>query len=89
MGVDCLSFTIRYKNKIINLKILDTAGQGRFRSIPISFFRGSSLIIFVYEINERYSFGFVKDIIRDRQQYNFPYIKSFLVGNKICINEEE
>ena len=89
MGLDCLSFTIRYKNKIINLQIWDTVGQGgRFLSLPAKYFRTASLAIFVYEINNGYSFDFINEIIRG-EQHNFSYIKLFLVGNKICINEEE
>ena len=49
-------FNIRYKNKIIKLKIFDTSSQERISSIQRSFYQAASLILFVYGINNEYTF---------------------------------
>ena len=52
VGVDYFTFNIRIKEKVINLKVLDTSGQEVYRSIISQFYKDTSLAIIVYAINE-------------------------------------
>ena len=45
-------FNMEVENQIVKLKIWDTGGQERFRSLTRNYFRSSSLAIIVYAINE-------------------------------------
>ena len=52
VGVIQYVLNMKVENQIVKLKIWDTSGQERFRSVAPNYFRSSSLAIIVYAINE-------------------------------------
>ena len=48
---------------MINLKLFDTAGQEKFRSISKSYFRNADGVLFVYAVNDLKSFQNIKNWI--------------------------
>ena len=53
IGVDFENFNIKIDNKVIKLQIWDTCGEENYYSLSRSrIYRGFSLAIFVYAINE-------------------------------------
>ena len=64
MGVDYNTFNYLIEieengkkiKKDIKIKLFDTCGQERYRSVPISYINNSNGIIIVYDITERKSF---------------------------------
>ena len=89
IGSDLSKFIIKYKNKSIQFEVWDTCGQERYRSLISSFYRNSSLVIFVYAINNIDSLNSIEIYLNDCRLYCSPDIKTFLVGNKIDIPEKE
>ena len=68
---------------IVACHIRDTAGQERYKSIGISYYRDADAVLLVYDISERSSFENIKE-------YFIPHIKEYckkdiiilLLGNK-------
>ena len=75
---------IKLKNeKIITIRITDTAGQEKFRCLTKSFFRNADGVIFVFSLNSKESFeniGMWMDNFCENVNKN--NITVFLVGNK-------
>jgi len=77
-------------DKIVKMQIWDTAGQERFRSMAVSFFRGSDCGILVYDITDVKSFQrlqYWKDEVLNncmpKDKEKFPFI---IIGNKCDLN---
>ena len=72
IGVDFESKTLTYKNNKYTIKLFDTAGQERFRSITQSYFRMGDAFFFVFDITNEHSFqsipgwiDLVKEVVED------------------------
>ena len=91
VGLDFLLKTITLKNeKEIKLKLIDTGGQEKFRSLSKTYFRNAEGVLFVFALNNEQSFIEIKDWIKmfqDAHNGN-PNIPKFLVGNKCDLNEK-
>ena len=61
VGVEYCSKIINFLNKIIKLQLLDTAGQKRFRAITQSYYKSADLIVFVYAVDDKKTFGNIKN----------------------------
>ena len=68
---------------IVNCMIYDTAGQERFNSLNLTYFKKADAILLVYDITERGSFDRIKQFyvqaIKDNCQEDIPIL---LLGNK-------
>jgi Ras-related protein Rab-1A len=66
IGIDFCVHTVEVDGKKVKLRIHDTAGQERFRSLARQYYRGADAILLVYDITDRLSFagltGWLKDI---------------------------
>ena len=70
------------KDKII-LKLVDTAGQERFRSLAKSFFKNVDAVLFVFSMDDKDSFDTIKDWMELFKDNNSKEdIPKYLVGNK-------
>ena len=56
IGIDYKTKTIEYKTKKINLKIFDTSGQERFKTLTRNYYQGSDGIIMVFDIKRKETF---------------------------------
>ena len=74
------------KIKGINLKIWDTAGQEKFRSMINMYYKGSKCIVICYDITEENSFNHVKNWLSEIEK-NVNGIFIILVGNKCDLND--
>ena len=52
IGFEFHSYNVKYKNKVINLKIWDTCGQEMYSFLATNYYRNSSLAIIIYAIDE-------------------------------------
>ena len=88
IGMDFLTCNLELDDKIFKLRLWDTAGSERFRSVTKGYYSNSCCAIIVYDITDENSFKSVKDWIEDCQTYASKYINLVLVGNKIDLEQE-
>ncbi len=79
--------------KNININLVDTAGQERYKSVTQSYFKGSSGVLLLYNICDKKSFMHVKDwldIVRNMiGNYEHNKYIVFLMGTKLDLVEKE
>jgi Ras-related protein Rab-7A len=86
IGADYVSRQMEVNGSFFTLQIWDTAGQERFRSLGSSFYRGTEICVFVYDLTHEASFHSVEgwyQLFRhecDPLPANFPFL---LLGNKL------
>lgn len=88
VGFDFFSFYAKINDKIIRLQIWDTCGQEGYRSLVQNFYKGTSLSILVYAINDTKSFNEIKDWVKQLRIFAAVDVKMFLIGNKCDLEEE-
>uniref|UniRef100_A0A0K0FC17 Ras-related protein Rab-7a (inferred by orthology to a human protein) n=1 Tax=Strongyloides venezuelensis TaxID=75913 RepID=A0A0K0FC17_STRVS len=87
IGADFLTKDIKMGDKLITLQIWDTAGQEKFQSLGVAFYRGADCCVLVYDVTDTSSFRQLESW-RDefliqanpRSPESFPFV---LIGNKI------
>ena len=85
IGMDFTFKEIILENNVtIKLKIMDTSGQEKFRSLSKSYYKNADGVFFVFALNNMDSFKKVEEWIKT---FNENYISNqdipkFLVGNK-------
>jgi len=88
IGMDFLTCNLELEDKIFKLRLWDTAGSERFRSVTKGYYSNSCCAIIVYDITDQNSFNSVKQWIEDCQSYASKNIHLILVGNKIDLKEQ-
>ncbi|OHT09115.1 small GTP-binding protein [Tritrichomonas foetus] len=73
---------MKIDDKTIKLRIWDTAGQEKYRSIGKAYYRNAIGIILVFALNDVKSFESISLWLQKVQQYCHPNAKFLLVGNK-------
>ncbi|PQE15918.1 hypothetical protein CJF31_00008533 [Rutstroemia sp. NJR-2017a BVV2] len=66
----------------ITLKLWDTAGTERFRSVSRSYYRGAAGAVLVYDITNHNSFTGLPAFLNDARALASPNLTLMLVGNK-------
>ena len=90
IGVDIKNKEIKRKDKNILLKIFDTAGEEKFRSISKNYFASADGILLLYDISNLDSFKSIKEWIENvKENVNLSDIGLIIVGNKCDLPEEE
>ena len=87
IGVDFKVKTIKVKEKYIKLQIWDTAGREKFHNIIISYFRGSSGILLLYDITNKESFKNISKWIKINETSTSMENIKVLVGNKCDLDD--
>ena len=82
IGVEYKIKTLIINGKRVILRIWDTSGQERYRSITQNFYRNANGILFVFDITNKESFNNIKDWLIDSENSEIKITK-ILVGNKI------
>ncbi|CDW52282.1 Ras protein Rab 18 [Trichuris trichiura] len=84
IGMDYKTKCIYVEGNCVRLRIWDTAGMERFRTMTDSFYRNAQGIIFVYDITKRQSFLNIVTWLDEVNTYcNKQNAVKILVGNKI------
>ena len=80
---------VRGKDKI-KLKLVDTAGQEKFKSLTKSYFKNTDVVLFVFALDDKISFNNIKEWIELFIQNNSrdKEVLKYLVGNKNDLNSE-
>ena len=74
---------INKKQKIM-LRLMDTAGQEKFRALAKSYYRNTDVVLFVFSMNDKDSFDKINEWMESFKSNNSKYkdIPKYLVGNK-------
>ena len=80
---------VRGKDKI-KLKLVDTAGQEKFKSLTKSYFKNTDVVLFVFALDDKISFNNIKEWIELFIQNNSrdKEVLKYLVGNKNDLKSE-
>ena len=72
-------------DKLIRVKIWDTAGQEQYKALTKNFYRNSDGVIIVYDVTNKSTFEKVQEWIQSIGEYtdSEKNIQKVLVGNKI------
>ena len=97
LGVDIKLKEIKLKNgKYFLLKIFDTAGEERYKSVSVNFIKKADGIILMYDITDKSSFEAISNWIGTIKDNTSENVSKILVGNKCDlsdnireVNEEE
>ncbi|EKE40595.1 hypothetical protein ENUP19_0305G0094 [Entamoeba nuttalli] len=83
IGVDFKPMILNVGERTIKLQIWDTAGQERFMNITAAYFRNTTAVIIVYDVNNRDSLNKVYSWYGEvNEKTTQPNPVIFLVGNK-------
>ena len=82
VGIDFRVITLKYKDIIAKVHIWDTAGQEKFKSISINYYRSSNGFIYVYDITDKDSLSNLEFWIKLTKENTDSNVINFLVGNK-------
>ena len=87
IGVEYKVKSLIINERKINLRIWDSSGQDKFRSITQNFFRNADGILFIFDLTEKNSFEGVKQWLIDSESFDLK-IKKILAGNKVDLIEK-
>jgi len=82
LGVEFKIKTIKVDGVNIKLKICDTAGEERFRTVTASFYRGVHGVLFSYDVSDPESFETLHHWIEEAKLFAPEEICTMIVGNK-------
>ena len=89
MGIDYKHKIIELKNgKQVNLRIFDTAGQERFKSISLNFIKNANGILLLYDITKKQTFNSINKWIQSIKEDANEKVSIVLVGNKCDLEEK-
>ena len=83
IGVDWSTYKLKLKEQIATLKIFETSGQVRFRSLIPSYLKDMEAVIFVYDITKRGSFLELKDWDHMINENEKKIAIKLVLGNKL------
>ena len=68
----------------ISLKLIDTAGQEKYRSLSKSYFRHVNGAFFIFSLNDEKTFNNLRDWIKQFEENNegMNFVCRYLIGNK-------
>ncbi len=85
--MECFKKIHKVRNTSYLIKIWDTCGQERFRSLTTNYYRNADGVILVFDVNEPESFDNLKswvNSINDNLSYPIPKV---IIANKIDLNK--
>ena len=90
IGLDKQTKLIKYKNHLYRVSISDTAGQERFRSLPLKYYQNSDGALLLFDITSQESFDnvnlWMKDLQKNSRSQNQ---RIYLIGNKIDLPDRK
>ena len=88
IGVEFKVKSLTIKGKKVKLRIWDTSGQERYRSITQNFYRNANGILYIFDLTRKESFENIKDWLIE--SYNCDSkVKKLLVGNKVDLDKNK
>ena len=92
IGADFFSKTVTVDGTTIDLQIWDTAGEERFHSVGVAFYRGTDACLLVYDITQIDTFKrvgvWLDDLLNKAGITNPDAFPIMLFGNKIDLADQ-
>lgn len=74
----------------VKVKIVDTGGQEKYRSLTASYYRGAHGCLILYDVTKQTSFDNISYWLHDLREYTSqPEISTILVGTKCHVPEDQ
>ncbi|XP_065073314.1 ras-related protein Rab-1A-like isoform X1 [Ochlerotatus camptorhynchus] len=89
IGADSKTKTIQLDGETIEVLILDTAGQERYRSMAPWYYRQADGIIIVYDCTNKKSFDSVNSWLKEIDEHANENVTKLLVGNKCDLQTQK
>ena len=86
IGINFVSVRVKIKGDFVNFQIWDTAGEERYRSIIMNYFKKAKGALIVYDITNDKSFNQIDFWFKELKNQTDAEI--ILVGNKLDLSEE-
>jgi small GTP-binding protein len=86
LGVECFKKIHKIKNTSYLIKIWDTCGQERFKSLTTNYYRNADGVILVFDVSEDDSFNNLKKWLNSLNENTSIFIPKVVVANKIDLN---
>lgn len=88
IGVDFKIKSLNLDGNKVKTNIWDTAGQERFKNITVSYYKGASGVMLVYDITDIESFNKLGDWLIEVEKNAPNNVYKILVGNKSDLSEQ-
>ena len=90
LGIDFKQKKIKLKDgRDVRLRIFDTAGQERYKSVSASFIKKADGVILIYDIGNLESFEAVENWIKSIREIGKDKLPIILVGNKCDLSDDK
>ena len=90
LGIDFKQKKLKLKNgQEVRLRIYDTAGQERFKSVAVSFIKKAEGVILIYDIGNKATFESLEEWIKNIKESGKENLPIILVGNKCDLPPEK
>ena len=90
LGMDFKQKKLKLKNgQEVRLRIYDTAGQERFKSVAVSFIKKAEGVILIYDISNKATFESLEEWIKNIKESGKENLPIILVGNKCDLPPEK
>lgn len=83
LGIECFTKVHNIKGHYYYIKVWDTCGQERFRSLTANYYRNSDGIVLVFDISNPDTFDNLKNWIKSLHENTAENIPKIIVCNKI------
>mgnify|MGYP003571400399 CR=1 FL=1 len=90
IGMDKQMKLVKYKNHLYRVSISDTAGQERFRALPLKYYQNADGTLLLFDITNQESFDNINSWMQDLQKSSKGKShKIYLIGNKIDLPDRK
>jgi len=88
IGVDFKIKSLTIDGQKVKTNIWDTAGQERFKNITVSYYKGASGVMLVYDITDKESFDKLGDWLIEVEKNAPSNVYKILIGNKSDLGDQ-
>jgi len=88
IGVDFKIKSLTIEGQKVKTNIWDTAGQERFKNITVSYYKGASGVMLVYDITDKESFDKLGDWLIEVEKNAPSNVYKILIGNKADLDDQ-
>ncbi len=88
VGIEFAQKLIVYDNTVLNVNIMDTAGQERYKSMSPIFFRNAIGALLVFDVTDKSSFNDLPSWIEKLREHTDEGIVTILIGNKVDLDDK-